>query len=231
MPDKWWLLPGVGYPYFEAHQNPHQQGTLMTSKSAEQMIQESGATAPRLNPQHIESVIQKEQYLFPTGTLTVCILTLRNGTLVTGEAASVSPANFNEEIGRKVAREDAFRKIWALEGYLLKERLYQNAEAAKTTIPEAHDSPVLEQSLSAQDQSILDTLIPRLAGKLQVLKDKISLDSRISEDLGADSLDMMELVMGIEDEFNIKITDDEAEKVSTVRDAVKLIASKLPSSN
>lgn len=53
----------------------------------------------------------------------MCALELRNGTQVIGHSACVSPGNFNEGIGRKIAFDNARQEIWALEGYLLKERL------------------------------------------------------------------------------------------------------------
>lgn len=59
--------------------------------------------------------------------LTFCVLVLRNGFTVTGESACASPENFNKEIGRKVAFDNAKAKIWALEGYLLKEKLHQQS--------------------------------------------------------------------------------------------------------
>lgn len=59
--------------------------------------------------------------------LTICILELRNGFTVTGESACVSPENFDAEIGMKIARENARSKIWALEGYLLKDRQHKQA--------------------------------------------------------------------------------------------------------
>ncbi|WP_297572608.1 Gp49 family protein [uncultured Deefgea sp.] len=57
------------------------------------------------------------------GLLTFCVLILRNGFTVTGESACASPENFDPEIGRKIARQNAIQKIWPLEGYLLKEKL------------------------------------------------------------------------------------------------------------
>jgi hypothetical protein len=60
-------------------------------------------------------------------TLTFCVLVLRNGFTVTSESACASPENFDAEIGRTIARQNAKQKIWALEGYLLKQRLYDNA--------------------------------------------------------------------------------------------------------
>ena len=90
----------------------------------EKEIQAKGLNAPRLNPQHIDETIKSEAYyVFPGTTMTVCMLVLRNGFSVIGESAAASPENFNEEIGRKIARDNARNKIWALEGYLLRSKL------------------------------------------------------------------------------------------------------------
>lgn len=87
-------------------------------------IQAKGLNAPRLTPDLIDSAITSEQYhVFPGTTMTVCALTLRNGYIVTGESAAASAANFDKDIGRKIARDNARNKIWALEGYLLREKL------------------------------------------------------------------------------------------------------------
>ncbi len=87
-------------------------------------IQAKGKTAPRLTPDHIDSqIVSEAYYVFPGTTLTVAALMLRNGFQVVGESAAASPANFDEEIGRKIARDNARGKIWALEGYLLKSKL------------------------------------------------------------------------------------------------------------
>ena len=96
----------------------------MTEQAIENEIQAKGLNAPRLNPQHIDNTIAGEQYhVFEGTTLIVCCLTLRNGFTVTGESAAASPENFDVEIGRKIARQNAREKIWALEGYLLKQSL------------------------------------------------------------------------------------------------------------
>lgn len=97
----------------------------MTDEQAiEAEIQAKGLNAPRLTPAHIDDQIVSEAfYVFPGTTLTVCALTLRNGFHVTGESAAASPTNFDEEIGRKIARDNARGKIWALEGYLLRSKL------------------------------------------------------------------------------------------------------------
>lgn len=93
----------------------------------EKEIQDKGLIAPRITPEHIDSVIVNEQYhVFEDTTLTVCVLTLKNGFTVTGESAAASPENFDKAIGQKIARENARNKIWALEGYLLREKLSQD---------------------------------------------------------------------------------------------------------
>lgn len=97
----------------------------------EQEINEKGLNAPRLNPAMIDAAIVSEQYhVFPGTTMTVCALTLRNGYIVSGESAAASPENFDAAIGRKIARENARNKIWALEGYLLREKL-SNADLVR----------------------------------------------------------------------------------------------------
>lgn len=96
----------------------------------EAQIQAKGLNAPRLTPDHISNTI-KEIYFhrFPGTTLTVCALELVNGFTVVGESAAASPENFDEEIGRNIAFENARQKIWALEGYLLRQRLSDQAAA------------------------------------------------------------------------------------------------------
>ncbi|MGL4752254.1 MAG: Gp49 family protein [Aeromonadaceae bacterium] len=108
----------------------------------EKEIKDAGLNAPRVTPSRINDVIKSEVYFTAsngvTGAtngkishdsthalslLTFCVITLENGFTVTGESACASPENFNAEIGRKIARENAVNKIWMLEGYLLKQKL------------------------------------------------------------------------------------------------------------
>ena len=62
--------------------------------------------------------------------------------------------------------------------------------------------------------------------KLEVSEDEVTLEAAFIDDLGADSLDMVELVMGIETEFGVDIPDEDAEKIVKVQDAVSYIDSK-----
>lgn len=108
----------------------------MTTDEAtiEEEIVRKGKTAPRLTPQHIDDQIVSERWgraseLFnepnsvPLQCLTVCVVTLRNGFTLVGKSACASPENFDLEIGGKIARDDARKQIWALEGYLLRSKL------------------------------------------------------------------------------------------------------------
>lgn len=115
----------------------------MNDDQIESEIQAKGLTAARVTPQRIEEVIASEHYFtaldgvsgatgrgtasnnsdVSLGLLTFCVLLLKNGFTVTGESACASPANFDYELGKKIARKHATDKIWALEGYALKERL------------------------------------------------------------------------------------------------------------
>ena len=102
---------------------------MATELEIEQEIQDKGLNAPRLTPADIDSVIVGEDYyVFPNTTFTVCLLTLKNGFNVSGESAAASLENFDAEIGRKIARENARNKIWALEGYLLKQKLQRGVK-------------------------------------------------------------------------------------------------------
>lgn len=101
-----------------------------------------GLTALRVTPGEIDAAIKFEFYLNAAEAvgavghdglvgdvplagsgvealqvMTVCFLVLQNGFIATGESACISPENYDQELGRKIARENARNKIWALEGY------------------------------------------------------------------------------------------------------------------
>ncbi|MBV8633939.1 MAG: hypothetical protein JO002_05570 [Burkholderiaceae bacterium] len=118
----------------------------MNDQAIEQEIQTKGLTAPRITPADIEANIRGE-FNFTVGNaaralncpvseatdlLTICVLTLKNGFTVTGESACASPENFDAELGRKIARENAINKVWPLMGYALKERLHKQSQLNPT---------------------------------------------------------------------------------------------------
>lgn len=97
------------------------------SLQADDAAAEAVAVAPRVTLESIEAKIAREQtHVFDGGTLTVHVLTMANGFQVTGQSACASPANYNEELGRQIARDNAIRKVWELEGYLLREKIHQS---------------------------------------------------------------------------------------------------------
>lgn len=111
--------------------------------SLERDIQARASVAPRVTPADIEAEITHSYYInageaqrakWPDPSamdechpsldlLTICVLVLRNGMAVTGESACVSPENFDAEIGRQVARENAINKVWPLLGFRLRDKL------------------------------------------------------------------------------------------------------------
>ena len=107
----------------------------MSEAEIEKEIQSKGLNAPRLSPDHINAQIVAENWgrasdLFKDAPsthgmqcLTICVLTLKNGFTVVGKSACASPENYDAELGGKIARQDARRQIWALEGYLLRSKL------------------------------------------------------------------------------------------------------------
>ena len=74
--------------------------------------------------------------------------------------------------------------------------------------------------------STFDRVKKVVVEKLEVREDEVTLEAAFIDDLGADSLDMVELVMGIETEFGVDIPDEDAEKIVKVQDAVSYIDSK-----
>ncbi|WP_136474543.1 Gp49 family protein [Pseudomonas sp. DG56-2] len=113
----------------------------MNDKVIEQEIQVKGLNAPRIRPADIELNIESEWYInaatgvvpndvqppvpadHPLRLLTFCVLVLRNGFTVSGESACASPQNFDAEIGKRIARENAVAKVWSLMGYELRSKL------------------------------------------------------------------------------------------------------------
>lgn len=96
----------------------------------EALIQAKGLTRPRITPEHVDRIIRSETFtVLPVGKTVICELTLWNGFTVRGESSVVSKENFDEAIGKIMSRGRARQKIWELEGYLLQQRLFEQATA------------------------------------------------------------------------------------------------------
>ena len=118
----------------------------MSDQDIEREIQDKGLTAPRVTPADIEANIARTEYFTAAqgvygremddsesvsdpsthgslNLLTFCVLVLKNGFTVTGESACASPENFDSEMGRKIARQNAVSKVWPLLGFELRNKL------------------------------------------------------------------------------------------------------------
>lgn len=95
--------------------------------------------APRVTKEAIEARITDVDYtVLPDSTVTICSLKLDNGYSVRGESACVNPANFDREIGQRLAYDDAFRRLWPLFGFLLAEDQFRQRQSlsVETTFQE-----------------------------------------------------------------------------------------------
>lgn len=132
---------------------------MPTDDEIEREIVDKGLTAPRVTPDSIAAKIKSEHYFTASqgcygaeaeaegrldkipeslDRLTFCVLVLENGFTVTGKSAPASAANFDPELGEKIAKADAVNQIWPLEGYLLREKLHQrDANIASGLYPPA----------------------------------------------------------------------------------------------
>lgn len=110
-------------------------------QAIEDAIKAKGLTAPRITPDDVKANIASEHYFtaaqalrlggtepHPLDLLTFCVLVLKNGFTVTGESACASPENFDAEIDRRIARDNAVAKIWPLMGYELRSHLHERAQ-------------------------------------------------------------------------------------------------------
>lgn len=78
--------------------------------------------------------------------------------------------------------------------------------------------------MASVDERVRSIIVEQLG----VNQDQVVTEASFTEDLGADSLDQVELILALEDEFQLEIPDEEAEKIATVGDAVKYIQEKAP---
>ncbi len=93
---------------------------LITNEKLEELL--AASPAERVTPEYIKSRIAATTFTRIGETVTHCRIVLDNGFSVSGESACVNPENYNQQIGEKIAYDNAFRQLWPLFGFLLAEK-------------------------------------------------------------------------------------------------------------
>jgi len=99
---------------------------LITNEELDERL--ANRPGPTITFDGIKAKAKTVEYV-ESGVLTIAVVTLENGYTVTGQSACADPANYDPEIGRKIAFDNALKEVWPLEGYLLKQRLYDGEGA------------------------------------------------------------------------------------------------------
>lgn len=106
-------------------------GSLRETDDASKAVQK---TPNRVSLDSIVEKITHIDYIYPDRHphMTLAIVTLRNGFIFVGKTAPADPENFNEDLGKKFAYEDAVRQIWPMEAYLLREKMACQDQTSST---------------------------------------------------------------------------------------------------
>lgn len=98
-----------------------------TLQAGEDLAASNPNPGERVSLKDLHDKISSVEYLYSKSapTLTIAVVILDNGFSIIGESASADPKKFDREIGKKFALDNAIRKIWPLEGYMLREKLHQ----------------------------------------------------------------------------------------------------------
>jgi Phage protein (N4 Gp49/phage Sf6 gene 66) family len=143
----------------------------MTTETVDQAHERLGHTAPRISPADIDRNIAWEFYLngaeavaaaypIPEGgtrmqpaalsLLTICVLVTLNGFTVIGHSAPASPENFNADLGKRFARENAVRQLWPLMGYNLRQQLHDvEVLGSRGIVPDAPVPKLTQEAFDA----------------------------------------------------------------------------------
>jgi hypothetical protein len=93
---------------------------LITNEKLDELP--AASPAERVTPEYMKSRISDTTFTRIGETVTYCRIVLDNGFSVSGESACVNPENYNQQIGEKIAYDNAFRQLWPLFGFLLAEK-------------------------------------------------------------------------------------------------------------
>ncbi len=84
----------------------------------------------------------------------------------------------------------------------------------------------MKMSKGKENKIMLEKMLPIIAEQLNVEESEIKMESNFKDDLGADSLDLFELVMALEEEFDVEIPSEDLESIVTVKDVVEYLKGK-----
>jgi len=109
----------------ETDQQRYERTNLSSVRMTDDESKAVQKTPNRIDLDDILAKIEFEDYIAPERHphMTLCVVTLDNGYIIIGKSTPADPLNFDEQLGRKFAKEDAIRQIWPLEAYLLRERM------------------------------------------------------------------------------------------------------------
>ena len=93
---------------------------ILTLQDAQDVVK--GKPYPKVTQASIEGKIERVDYILHH-YLTICIIEMKSGFMVSGQSAPASEKNFDAEVGKRYAYDNAFKQLWPLEGYLLREQL------------------------------------------------------------------------------------------------------------
>lgn len=156
--------------------------------TVEQDIASKGLTAPRITLDAIKALVVDKHFInagavLPKtahqklGCLTICVLVLNNGFIVTGESSCVSLANFDAEIGERIAYENAIEKIWPLAGYALQQKLFEEQQSAGDLYKRLQtlDAEVWAKEFGRLNSAAdMDTMRAWFANAIEITRDQLA---------------------------------------------------------
>ena len=109
----------------ETDQERHDRTMLSSLRMTDDESKAVQKTPNRVSLDSLLAKIEIEEYMYPRHIphMTICVLLLENGFALVGKSAPADADNFDKELGKKFAKEDAIRQMWSLEAYLLRERM------------------------------------------------------------------------------------------------------------
>lgn len=110
---------------------------MLTDQQRDELLSNRPAETVTMEGIKSKAIAHAFWHPYDNSTLTICVITLSNGFEVVGQSACANKANFDADLGKKLAYDDALNKVWMLEGYLLREALHLQSQADTTGAQQA----------------------------------------------------------------------------------------------